>query len=84
MSLNNIRNMLVSSIHLNCAILRRRHQRNINTRIQRRIQRQSRRIMNIIYRRRTDNTDTLNRISRLPFQITNDQFVNQMFNGSSF
>ncbi|GBB97604.1 hypothetical protein RclHR1_03010007 [Rhizophagus clarus] len=35
-------------------------------------------------RRRTRINDTLNRISILPIQNTNDPFQNQIFNGSAF
>ena len=74
MSLNNL-----YSINYNHIALNRHHQRNINRRYQRRFrhQRSNRHVL-------TDNTDTLDRIKKLPPQITNDPFANQMFNGSSF
>ncbi|CAB4391649.1 unnamed protein product [Rhizophagus irregularis] len=43
-------------------------------------QRRRRRIINRIYY----NTDTLNRFTQIPLQITNDPFAIQLFNGSSF
>lgn len=46
----------------------------------RRIQRQERRIMNLI-RIQINNNDTLRRIENLPPQNTNDSFANQLFNG---
>uniref|UniRef100_U9UT14 Uncharacterized protein n=1 Tax=Rhizophagus irregularis (strain DAOM 181602 / DAOM 197198 / MUCL 43194) TaxID=747089 RepID=U9UT14_RHIID len=47
---------------------------------QQRIQRQRRRIITRMYRRRAmiNNTDTLRRIAQLPLQITNDPFTNQI------
>ena len=53
-------------------------------RIQRKIQRRRTcRIINKI-RAMTNNVDTLRRIAQLPIQTTNNQFENQLFNGSSF
>lgn len=71
---------LVSSVNYNN--LRRPYHGNINRINQRRNQRRRCRV----YRRRApiDNADTLNLIAQLPLQITNDPFVNHLFNGSSF
>jgi hypothetical protein len=74
MSLNN-------SINFNRNIIY--YQRMIN----RRIQRQRRRIVRRIYRRyayfNNANT-TISQIAQLPLQITNDSFAVQLFNGSPF
>ncbi|GES93925.1 hypothetical protein RCL_jg27386.t1 [Rhizophagus clarus] len=79
MTLNNSRDLSDSSICFNHVIISRHHIRSIvvNRRIQRRILLQRRRIR--IYRRRAqvDNLDTLG-------QIMGEQFINQMFDGSSF
>ena len=80
MSLNNLRNLLISSINPN----NRFHRRNMNRRNQRRIQRQRRRIIIRMYRRRVNAVTLLSQIAQLPLQITNDPFANQMFNGSTF
>ena len=64
------------------------HQRIINVQ---RIQRQRRRIINIIFRRRApinNNANTLSQINQFTFNklqmIRLDPFANQLFNGSSF
>lgn len=84
MSLNNEnpKNLFDSSIGSNYIILRRRYERNIivNRRIRRRILPQLRRIRIYGRRAKVDNPDTLYQIE----QITKEQFVKQMFNGSSF
>jgi hypothetical protein len=80
-------NNLSASLNFNRVIIfRRRYQRNIY-RMNQRIRRlQRRRIMNRMYQGRSsiNNADVLNQIVRLPLQITNDPFANQMFNGSPF
>ena len=64
MSLNNY--LLVSSNYNR----RRRHRRNIR--------RNRNQIMNGIYRVTVNNTNTLNRITQLPLQVSNDPFANQL------
>ena len=62
---------LLPSINFNHDTFRKRR----NRRTQRQIQRQRRRFINRSIRRR---------IEQLPLQITNNSFVNQIFNGSIF
>lgn len=60
--------------------IRRRNQEIMN-------RRNRRRIVNRIHRRRihTNNANAFaNLVTHLPFQITNDSFANQLFNGASF
>ena len=62
--------------YFNRVILRRRRH------YQRNIWHQRRRIMNRIYWSVTvNNADILSRIAQLPPQLSNDSFINQLFNG---